>query len=80
METMRLVTEPIDVAELSQQPNAFCWRGRLFEVERVLEQWSARGTWWGREDRRDYFLLMTTTGVMEIYRGTDGWMLSRIYD
>ena len=61
-------------------PTAFCWQGRLFEVETVLEEWSARGEWWGKEDRREYFLLMTQNGVMEIFRGTSGWMLSRIFD
>lgn len=77
---MKLITEPIDVSHHSQQPKAFCWRGQLFEVERVLENWTARGTWWGKDDRRDYYLLMTTNGVMEIYCGRDGWMLSRIFD
>jgi len=77
---MKLMMEPIDVSATAATPTAFCWQGRLFEVENVLETWSARGEWWGREDKREYYMLMTTSGVMEIFRGREGWMLSRIYD
>ncbi|RPI67644.1 MAG: hypothetical protein EHM43_07110 [Ignavibacteriae bacterium] len=77
---MKLLMEPIDVAEHAAAPSAFCWQGRLFEVETVLENWSARGTWWGIDDRREYYLLMTQNGVMEIFRSRNGWMLSRVYD
>ena len=85
---MKLLMEPIDVATGKPStssappvsPTAFCWRGRLYEVETVLEEWSARGDWWGKEERRTYYLLMTTNGVLEIFRGREGWMLSRIYD
>jgi len=77
---MKLMMEPIDVSARTATPTAFCWQGRLFEVENVLETWSARGEWWGHEDQREYYLLMTTRGVMEIFRGREGWMLSRIYD
>lgn len=107
---MRLLMEPIDVAEniacskahythglqiqddvasanndasLSANtlyPQAFCWRGALYEVECVLERWSARSEWWGAEEQREYFMLLTQRGVMEIFHGRGGWMLSRIVD
>ena len=80
--------EPIDVATTSQQPNRFCWRGRLYEVETILETWTWRGRWWLsdaqgselRDEKREYYLLMTDAGVVEIFDGKDGWMLSRIVD
>ena len=77
---MHLILSPIDVAQRNATPTAFCWKGYLYEVESVLETWTARGQWWGREDQREYFMLMTTNGVMEIYLGREGWMLSRVYD
>lgn len=77
---MHLRMEPIDVSAQKNMPTAFCWRGNLYEVEQILEQWSAREQWWGKDDRREYFLIITTQGVMEIYSGRQGWMLSRVYD
>ena len=92
---MKLMMEPIDVVTgvdpgprtqdpgprtQDPRPRALCWRGRLFEVETVLEEWTARGHWWGKEDSRAYFLLMTSNGVLEIFKGSEGWMLSRIFD
>lgn len=62
------------------EPRAFCWRGQLYEVEGVLESWLARGQWWGAEDYREYYMLLTQRGVMEVFKGREGWMLSRIVD
>ncbi len=77
---MHLLMEPIDVVRQQSEPTAFCWRGSLYQVEQVLESWSARGQWWGTEDRREYYMLLTQRGVMEIFCGQEGWMLSRIVD
>ncbi len=94
---MRLLMEPIDVAEqvpatallqadhlhssgLGVQPRAFCWQGLLYEVETVLETWSARCEWWGTEEQREYFLVLTQMGVMEIFQSKQGWILSRVFD
>jgi hypothetical protein len=77
---MHLYLEPIDVHTQQELPITVCWRGRLFDVERILETWSSRHAWWGREDIRTYYLMMTSRGVIEIYSGTDGWMLSRVWD
>lgn len=76
---MHLLMEPIDVAGLTT-PTAFCWKGFLYEVDCVLESWTARGEWWGKEERREYFMLLTQRGVMEIFKGNEGWVLSRIVD
>lgn len=53
----------------------------MYQVEQVLETWTYRSKWWtNKEETREYMLLITTNGVMEIYHGTEGWMLSRVYD
>lgn len=71
--------QPIDVAA-DPDPTAFCWQGKLFEVECVLESWTSRGNWWGSEEYREYYMLLTQRGVVEIFSGRTGWMLSRIVD
>lgn len=69
---MKLLMEPIDVAEQPSGPVQLCWRGRLYEVERILEMWTSRTQWWSAaaagtsDDTRKYYLLLTTDGVMEI--------------
>lgn len=65
---------------LDNTPVAFCWRGQLYEVENVLERWLARGEWWGTEEQREYYMLLTQRGVMEVFNGREGWVLSRIVD
>ncbi|MBI2794149.1 MAG: hypothetical protein HYX66_05805 [Ignavibacteria bacterium] len=83
---MKLLMEPIDVAEQPAGPARFCWRGRLYEVERILETWTSRTQWWtasaagASDDKREYYLLLTTHGVMEIFYSPRGWMLSRLLD
>lgn len=62
-------------------PMAICWRSGVYQVEQILETWTYRSKWWtNKEETREYMLLITTNGVMEIYHGTEGWMLSRVYD
>ena len=78
---MKLLLEPIDVGCRNNTPYVICWRGGAYDVESVLDSWSSRGPWWGKDELRDYILLMTTSGVMETYRSNlHGWMLSRMFD
>jgi hypothetical protein len=78
---MKLLLEPIDVGCKDDVPYVICWRGGAYDVERVLDVWWARGPWWEADERRDYLLLETTSGVMEVFRSThQGWTLSRIFD
>ncbi len=78
---MKLLMEPIDVSLTRNLPSIICWRGGTYDVEKVIDTWSSRGPWWGRDERRRYLLLMTTSGVMEIFHSNlSGWMLSRIFD
>jgi len=78
---MKILLEAIDVQCRNNKPLAVCWRSGVYQVEQVLETWTYRSKWWtNKEETREYMLLITTNGVMEIYHGTDGWMLSRVYD
>jgi len=78
---MKLLMEPIDVSFTRNLPSIICWRGGTYDVEKVIDAWSSRGPWWGRDEMRSYLLLMTTSGVMEIFHSNlSGWMLSRIFD
>ena len=42
----RRYDEPIDVRLGDRDPAAFLWRGRLFRVVDVLDQWQERRAWW----------------------------------
>ncbi len=42
----RRYDEPIDVRLADRDPAAFLWRGRLFRVLQVLDQWQERRAWW----------------------------------
>lgn len=78
---MKLLLEPIDVSLDNNLPQVICWRGGTYPVERILDNWSSRGPWWGCDEFRSYLLLMTTNGVMEIFHSSiSGWTLSRIFD
>lgn len=78
---MKILLEAIDVQCRNNKPQAVCWRCGVYQVEQILETWTYRSKWWtNKEETREYMLLITTNGVMEIYHGTEGWMLSRVYD
>jgi hypothetical protein len=36
----------IEVRSRDQTPEQFLWRGKLYRVISVLEQWRESGTWW----------------------------------
>lgn len=78
---MKQIQESIDVAQQSHAPYMICWRGGTYAVERIIDTWTSRGPWWGKDEQREYILLVTCSGVMEIYNSNiQGWMLSRMYD
>ena len=78
---MKSIHEPMDVAQQHQTPYMVCWRGGTYAVERIIDSWTSRGPWWGNDETRGYMLLITSSGVMEIYHSNIcGWMLSRMYD
>ncbi|MBM4178587.1 MAG: hypothetical protein FJ211_04555 [Ignavibacteria bacterium] len=78
---MKLILESIDVAQHQSTPSIICWRGGTYSVESVIDVWSTRGRWWSEDETRNYIVLMTSSGVMEIYKSNlQGWVLSRMYD
>lgn len=75
-------------------PAAFRWRGRRYEVLRVLGHWREDPGWWRRADGRPIRIEQADLwrvearngspaadpGVYEIVRRGDDWHLDRIWD
>ena len=64
-------------------PLRLIWRGRAHPVESITRHWRVDVEWWRVRIWRDYFKLVTTTGLLVvIYRDfeADGWYLQRLYD
>ncbi len=57
-----------------------CWKGHWSPVERQVNAWVIQGQWWSNEVRRHYIQLVTSNGVVEVYRDGDGWWLSSVLD
>lgn len=77
---MKLYLDQIDVQCSNNVPTLICWRGGVYAVDRVLETWTSRTAWWSAEDVREYMVVETSNGVMEVYRTAAGWTLSRLFD
>lgn len=64
-------------------PLRLTWRGRSHPVEHVTKHWRVDVEWWRLRIWRDYFKLVTATGLLVVvYRDLqkDGWYLQRLYD
>lgn len=79
---MKLLLEQIDVdCHADTTPNVICWRGGMYSIETIIDRWSTRGPWWTTDEQRDYILVATSCGVMEIFHSSlKGWILSRVFD
>lgn len=78
---MRRVFEPVEVDEKKGWPCRIRWRGTVLRVKRPLDFWKRRGRWWGKEEERIYFRLLTDGGAIEIYRdGSSDWVLTKVLD
>jgi hypothetical protein len=69
--------------DLLATPEAFAWSGHRHTVNRVVERWRVEDGWWQRRIWREYFTLLTDTGLLvEIYHDvrTHSWRLQRLYD
>lgn len=65
------------------RPTAFQWRGRTYQVARIVDRWRYVGRWWIDEGEWLFIKVETTDGgLFELYFDTaDGeWRLYRIYD
>ena len=76
-------TCPVRVASHSDLPVSFTWRGRRHTVRQIANRWRVEQGWWDRYIRRDYFKLLTDTGLLVIIYhdlAGGGWYLYRLYD
>lgn len=47
----RVYGEPVDVWVRDGRPARFVWRGRLYSVLRVLENWVVSREWWKQQEQ-----------------------------
>jgi hypothetical protein len=87
--------EPIEVRDENGRPVRFVWRGRLYTVLGVLEQWVISREWWQRNDptaevpaEREFWRVEASPGrdvpsvICELRRDVESgdWLLVRIWD
>lgn len=77
---MKNIFAPIEVTEERGRPRRIRWRGRVYHVLEMLEVWVYQSRWWSNEERRIYFRLWTSRGMLEIWRSGKKWILGRILD
>lgn len=82
----RLWTPPlaiqVDVDEAGF-PIRFTWNNRIHAVHRVTNRWRADTDWWCRRIWREYFKIVTESGMLVILYHSlldDHWYLERLYD
>lgn len=64
-------------------PQRFTWQGQVHPVKTIANVWRIDDGWWQQRIWRDYFKLVTATGLLVIICHdllTDEWHLIRIYD
>ena len=64
-------------------PVSFSWESHRHVVERVIERWRIDEGWWKRRVWREYFQLVTRSGLLVlIYHDVRAgeWRLQRLYD
>jgi hypothetical protein len=87
--------EPIEVRDEAGRPVRFVWRGRLYTVLGVLDQWVISREWWQRNDpdaeappEREFWRVEASPGrdvptvICELRRDAEAgdWLLVRIWD
>ena len=78
---MKVYQERVEVEPARGMPRAIHWRGQRYNIVKMLDFWVAEGKWWsGGGERRNYLLLITDRGTLEIFQARDVWYLSRMYD
>jgi hypothetical protein len=64
-------------------PLAFTWDGHRHAVDQFIARWRVDEGWWHRRIWREYFQLITRTGLLVvIYHDVRAheWRLQRLYD
>lgn len=74
---------PVEIQLQDALPVALLWQGRTHPVHQVLNHWRVDAGWWRLRILRDYYHLLTTTGLLVVVY-QDGlnrtWWLQRVYD
>jgi hypothetical protein len=64
-------------------PQAFTWETQTHPVEGIANRWRVDEDWWRQRIWRDYFKVITRTGLMVILFQdllTGQWYVQRLYD
>jgi len=64
-------------------PVSFAWNGHRHTISAIQERWRVDEGWWKRRVWREYFALITHSGLLVlIYHDVriDTWRLQRLYD
>lgn len=76
--------QPVAVeADTLWTPLALTWDGSEHPVQVVLDRWRVDEEWWRRRIWREYFRLITRTGLLvEVFHDlvVNEWRIQRIYD
>jgi hypothetical protein len=73
----------IRVQTHGEEPALFYWNGQAHPVGRMVNHWRVDVGWWRLRIWRDYYRLVTTTGLLVVvyHDGVNGeWRLQRVYD
>lgn len=73
---MRIVDQPIQVRLRDGQPASFRWRGQLYQVAQVLDNWFHMGRWWAGEGEWRLWRVQTMGGDVN----QQEWRLYWVYD
>ncbi len=80
---MRRVKKSLRViAENSNSPKRFYWRGNWLQVVSVIDKWCEINNWWDdRGELHFYVVLAHNFGVYELCLNEHGiWYLTRVFD
>jgi len=78
----KILKETIRVDMKGNIPQKMLFRGKWFQIEKVVEQWRETGRWWENEVERDFFFIQTGQGGFILYREspTQKWVLYKVLD
>lgn len=73
----------IEVILLDHQPDQFLWNARLHRVRWITKQWRVDVEWWRMRVWRDYYKLVTDSGLLVIVYCDlldHSWYLQQLFD
>ena len=76
--------QPITVeVDRTGSPIQFKWKGTVYSIAQVVDQWRADTDWWRGRIWREHFKVASKSGLLAvIYHDllTDTWYIQQIYD